>query len=274
MKNVLRTWKWSLGVVARSPLAIGALALVLIAGLYADYRWLYFPMESAVYLFVLGLIWALLSLALLVGLISISVAAAFDVAAADAQSISPHGLLRFNRCQFLRVAGFMLLAIPIAAGLYSLFEWVNSYSLEVASWLTFNTEKPVAQESADRVLGWVEYVLWVVLAGFLGSFLFILMRDGWRSALRSSPRLLANACCRATFLTTVLSLSVFGGAAHLLVNWNPKVTPGYLDFAQVISRVGLAVVLAVAGWVFWVLSITRHGRPTDTNPSPMPQVKE
>jgi hypothetical protein len=274
MKSVLKTWKWSLGVVARSPLAISVLVLILIAGLYADYRWLYFPMESAIYLFVLGFLWALLSLVVLVSLIAISVAAAMDVAVTDARSITLRGLLRFNCCQFLRVAGFILLAIPIAAGVYSLFEWVNSYSLEVASWLTFNTEKPVAQETADAALLWIERGLWVVISGFLISFLVSLVRDGWRASLSSVLRLLANACWRATFLTTLVAFLVFGGAAHLLVKWNPTVTPGHLDFAQVIARSGLAVVLAVAGWIFWILSISRHHRPDDTNPAPMPQAKE
>jgi hypothetical protein len=225
-------------------------------------------MESAVYLFVLGLIWALLSLAVVVGLIAVSIAAALDVATANARSIHPRVLLRFNRCHFLRVAGFMLLAIPVAVAVYSLFEWVNSYSLEVASWLTFNTEKPVAQETAESVLGWVEWVLWVAVAGFLGGFLVTLVRNGWRVALRSSPRLLASASWYSTFLTTLISFVIFGGIAQLLVQWNPTVTTWYLDFAQVIARSGFAVVIAVAGWIFWTLALTRFGAPVVPSPPP------
>jgi hypothetical protein len=270
MKNALKTWIWSLGVVARSPLTVGALALVLAAALYAGYRWLYFPMESAVSLFLLGLVWALLAMTVMVGLVAASTGAALEIAASGARAIPLRGLLRFNGRHWRRIAGFMLLAIPVVLAVYSIFEWINNYSLEVASWLTFNAEKPVAPETVERFLGWVEYVLWTVMAGFQGGFLLTLIRDGWRRALRSSPGLLANACWRATFLTTLVSILVFVGIAQLLVNWNPTAPPGYLDWAQVIVRCGLALSLIVAGWIVWILAMARQSDHAEASPAPSP----
>jgi len=270
MKNVLKTWKWSFAVVARSPLALAALAIVFAAQLYAAYRWLYFPMESAVYLMVIGALWAVVVFAVLAGLVAVSVAATLDAAAADARRIEPRSLLRFNRCGVLRAAGFLILAVLISSAVYYFFEWANSYSLEVASWLTFSTEKPVAQESAEAVMIWIERFLWIVALGFLMGFLVTLLRGGWPAALRAAPRLLANSCWRSPFLTSLLSLLVFGGIACLLINWNPTVTPGYLDFAQVILRNGLAIVVAVAGSIFWILALARHGAPAAAGPASTP----
>lgn len=261
MKNALTIWKWSFGVVARSPLALGALAIALAAEFYAAYRWLYFPMESATYLMVIGLLWALLMFAVLAGLIAVSAASANDAAAEGARCIKVRSLLRFHRSHWLRVAAFTIIAFLIATGVYSLFEWANSYSLEVASWLTFNTEKPVAQESAETVLNWIERLLWVIGSGFLLGFLLALVRQGWRAALRAVPRLLANACWRAPLLTGGISIVVFGGLACLLFTWHPIVPPGFLDYAQFVLRNGLGLAFTVAGWLFWMLALARHGAP-------------
>jgi hypothetical protein len=270
MKNALATWKWSFGVVTRSPLALLALTLVLAAELYGAYRWLYFPMESAAYLMVLGSLWALILFAALAGLIAVSTASANDAVAAGARSIDVRSLVRFSRTGWLRTAAFVVIAVLILPGVYSLFSWINSYSLEVASWLTFRSEKPVAQESAEAVLSWIESFLWVVVAGFLLGFLLAPVRQGWREALRAVPRLFADACWRAPLLTGLISVVVFGDLACLLFTWHPIVPPGFLDYAQIIIRNGLALAVAVAGWLFWMLSLARLRQSSmpPTGPSP------
>jgi hypothetical protein len=270
MKNALTTWKWSLGVVARSPLALAALAIALAAEFYAAYRWLYFPMESATYLMVIGLLWALLMFAVLVGLATVSAASATDAAATGGRCIAVRSLVRFSRTDWLRVAAFVVIAALISAGILSLFSWVNSYSLEVASWLTFNTEKPVAQETAEAVLIWIESFIGVVVAGFLLGFLVALLRRGWRDALRAVPCLLANACWRTPLLTGLISIFAFGGLAYLLFTWHPTVPPGFLDYAQIIIRNGLGVAIAIAGWLFWILSLARHSSPAGGSPLSTP----
>ncbi len=268
MKNVLKTWKWSLGLVARSPQAVAALTVVLAAVLYAAYRWLYFPMESAVYLMALGSLWALILFGVLATWMAVSVAAISDASAADARRIEWRSLVRFNRSERLRAAGFLILACLVVAAAWSLFAWIDSYSLEVASWFTFKSEKPMAQESVEAVLVWIERILWVAILGFLVSFLIALQREGWRGAFRLIPRLIANCCWRSSFLTSLVSLLVFGGVAYGLVTWHPKVTPGYMDFAQVIVRNAVALAVAVAGWAFWVLSLTRQGQRAPSSPAP------
>jgi hypothetical protein len=273
MKNALTAWKWSLGVVARSPMALGALAIALAAEFYAAYRWLYFPMESATYLMVIGLLWALLMFAVLAGLVAVSAASAFDVAATGARTIDARSLVRFSRTGWLRAAAWIVLAVAISAKVYYLFSWINSYSLEVASWLTFQSEKPVAQETAEAVLIWVERFLWIVVAGFLVGFLVALARDGWRAALRAVPRLLADACWRAPLLTGLVSIFAFGGIAYLLFTWNPTVPPGFLDYAQFILRNGLGLAFTVAGWIFWILALTRHSAPIVGGPVSTPDAK-
>lgn len=262
MKNAMSIWKWSLGVIARSPLVLLALAALVVAGLFGAYRWLYFPMESAVYLMVIGLLWAIVQYFVLVSLCAATAVAASGAAAAGADSLDVRRLVRFSRSDWLRSAAFVIFALVVAAGIHYLFSWINSYSLEVASWLTFRSEKPVAQESVDAVLGWIETFLWVVVAGFVLSFLLALIRQGWREALRAAPRLLANSCWRASFLTGLISLLVFGGLAYLLATWHPQAPLGFLDYAQAILRNALALLLAVAGWLFWLLSLARHSQPS------------
>lgn len=261
MKNALTAWKWSLRVIARSPLALLALSALVAAELYGAYRWLYFPMESAIYLMVIGLFWTLLECVILVSLLAVTAGAALDAAAAGTNSLTVHQLVRLSRSAWLGAAGFSAIASAVIGGVHYFFGRIEGYALEVASFLTFRSEKPVAPETIDRIFGWIENILWVVVAGFLIAFLLTLIRQGWREAVRAAPRLLANACWRVAFLTGLVSVLVFGGLAYLLIIWHPTAPPGFLDFAQVILRNGLALVFAVAGWLFWLLSVARLSLP-------------
>ncbi|MBI4166340.1 MAG: hypothetical protein HY508_11465 [Acidobacteria bacterium] len=266
MKNALTTWKWSILVVARSLLALLAVSAVVAVGLYGAYRWLWFPAESAVYLMAGGILWGALEFFVLVSVFAATASAANDAAAVGAHSLQLPRLVRFSRSGWLRSAAFIFLAILFIGGVHSLFSWVNSYSLEVASWLTFRSEKPVAQESAEAVLNWVENFLWVVVLGFLLGFLVTLTREGWRGALRAAPRLLANSCWRTPFPTGLISVFVFGGLAYLLATWHPVVSPGFLDYSQAILRNGTALLLTVAGWLFWIVALAHFSLATGNPP--------
>jgi hypothetical protein len=262
MKKMLTAWKWSLRVIVRSPLVLLALSALVAAGLYGAYRWLYFPMESAVYLMVVGLLWAFVQFFVLVGFFAVTASAANNAAAGGADSLQLRKLVRFSRSDWLRAAAFVILALLVAGGIRFLFSLINSYSLEVASFLTFRSEKPVAPETIESVFGWVENLVWVVILGFLLSFLLALVRQGWRETLRGVPRLLANSCWRTPFLTSLISILIFGGLAYLLATWHPQAPTGFLDYAQAILRNGLALLLAVAGWLFWMLALASRSQPS------------
>ncbi len=262
MKNALATWKWSLRVIARSPLVLLALAVVAGLWLFGAYRWLWFPAESAGYLLVAGALWVLLQFLVLAGFVAGTAAGAIDAAAEGAGALNIRKLVPASRAEWLRAAVFVLVALLVVAAIHWLMSFINSFSLEVASFLTFRSEKPVAPETIGRVFSWVENLLWVVVLGFLISFLLALLRKGWREAVGAMPRLFASACWRPPFVTGLLSILVFDGLGYLLITWNPKAPPGFLDYAQVLLRNGLALLLTVAGWLFWLLSLAHHYQPS------------
>lgn len=257
MKNALATWKWSLAVIARSPLVLLALAVVVAAWLYGAYRWLWFPSESAGYLMIIGIIWIIAQGAVVAAFLAGTETCAGNASATGADFMRTHELVGFGLRRWLHAAEFVLLASLFVLALNYLFERLHDLALEVASFLTFQSERAVAPETVDTVFWVIEAVLWIVVAGFLLSFLLALLRDSWRKSLRAAPRLLASACWRAPFLTTLGTFLVFGGLAYLLSTWHPKVSPGFSDYAQVILRQGAALLLAVVGWLFWVLSLAR-----------------
>ncbi len=261
MKNALATWKWSLGVIARSPLVLLALAVLVGAWLYGAYRWLWFPSESAGYLFVLGIIWLIVQVGVLAGFLAGTATCAGEAAATGRDSMCTKKLVGFSLRQWLQSVGFLLIASLFVLALRYLFERVYDFALEVASFLTFHAERAVAPETVDKVFWVIEILMWIVVAGFLLSFLLVAMRRGWCESLRAAPRLLANACWRMSFLTTLVSFLVFGGLSYLLATWHPKVSPGFADYAQLILRQGAALLLAVAGWLFWNLSLARLNLP-------------
>jgi len=258
MKTALATWKWSLGVIARSPLVLLALAAVAAAWLYGAYRWLWFPAESAGYLLVAGALWALVQFLVLAGFVAGTAGSATDAAAEGGASLGLRKTVPTGRSPWLRGLVFVAVASLVIAAVHWLFTFVNTFSLEVASVLTFRSEKPVAPETVESVLVWIENLLWVVVLGFLLNLLLALLREGWREAVRAMPRLLAGACWRLPFLTGLVSVFVFGGFACLLVTWRPQAPPGFLDYAQVLLRNGIALLLAVAAWLFWALSLARQ----------------
>ena len=257
MKNALITWKWSLTVIARSPMVLVVLAVVLAAWLYAAYRWFWFPVESAGYLLTAGLGWILVQVIVLAGYFAVSAMSVGDAAATSAAFLCTRKLVGFSRRQLLRAMAFVVAGALVVLVVLVLFTRLDRFALEVASFVTFRAEKPVSPETIGKVFTVLEALLGIAIAGFLLSFLLALILQGWRESLRAAPRLLASACGRAAFLTSFLSLLIFGGWAYLVATWHPKVPPGFLDYTQLIVRQGLALLLAVAGWLFWMLSLAR-----------------
>ena len=107
----------------------------------------------------------------------------------------------------------------------------------------------------------IEGLLWIVLSGYLLSFFIVLLREGWGEAGKRRWKLLAACAFRAPFVSRLLSVAVFGGAAYELAIWHPIVPPGFWDYTQLIARFSLALVLVSAGVVFWTLSLVRLQSP-------------
>ena len=264
MKRALATWKWSLAVVACSPgLLVVQAALVVLWG-FGAYQWLWLP-ESSGLLLLFALVWGLAQILLVVVVLTGTAASASEAAATSAARVGLRSFVGFNRRQFA-----LCLVMATASGLLVLtlvaaFSWVNEYALEVASFLTFRSEKAVSPVTVGKVFWVVQTYLWIVVWGFLLSFLTVLLRGGWSEARRQAARLLANCCWRSAFLTSLLSMLVFSGLAYLLATWHPKVPAGFWDYSQIILRMGGALLLLVIGWLFWMLSLARLGLPPGEN---------
>jgi magnesium-transporting ATPase (P-type) len=266
MKKTLATWKWSLAVVARSPRLVLALAAVAALWGLGAYKWLWLP-ESSGLLLLVALVWGLAQVLVLVGVLTGAATSAGEAAAASATHLGLRSFVGFNRRQFARCLVMVTASGLLALALAALFGRCNEYTLEVASFLTFHSEKPVSPVTVAKVFWVIQTFLWIVIWGFLLSFLIVLLRTGWREAKRQSAHLIANCCWRSSFLTSLLSVVVFGGLAYLLASWHPKVSAGFWDYAQLLLRMGGALLLLVFGWLFWMLSLARLSLPTAEGPS-------
>ncbi len=84
--------------------------------------------------------------------------------------------------------------------------------MEVASFLTFHSQKPVSHVRIEEIYDVIEWLLVDGLAAGSSLSLFIaLLRDGWRRAAEQSGKLLAGCAFGTPFLTSLLSVVVFGG---------------------------------------------------------------
>ncbi|MFB3923435.1 MAG: hypothetical protein ACE145_17070 [Terriglobia bacterium] len=262
MKNAIATWKWSLGVLARSSRALLAVAAVAAVWSFGAYQWLWLP-ESSGLLLVLALIWAIVQIAVVAGFSAATVTAAAGVAADGRERVELRGLMSFGRRQCLRSLAWGAASLALILVFAALFKRSDDFALEVASFLTFHSEKAVHPVDVGKVFWVIQMLIWMVVGGFLLSFQVRLLREGWRESGRRAGRLLANSCWRAPFLTMLLVSVVFGGLAWLLANWHPKVPPGFWDYVQVLVRLGVALLLLAAGWLFALLSLARYYFPSE-----------
>jgi hypothetical protein len=256
MKNAFAVWVRSLGVVARSYRIVVVLAALTALWVWAAYEWLGLP-ESSTLLLILALVWAIVQLLATVGIVAGTVSGAVEVAASGARRL-PLGVLW--TVYWKKLLNTLLLGIPAAVLVWLcglIFDWTNARSVEVASFLTFHLQKSVSHVLIDEIYRVIEGLLWIVLSGFLLSFFVALFRGGWHEAGKQRWKLLAGCAFQTPFLTSLLSVAVFGGIAAELVNWHPVAPPGFWDYTQMIVRFALALILISAGVLFWSLSLAR-----------------
>jgi hypothetical protein len=256
MKKTLEAWQWSLGLLARSPMAVLGLAVLSALWGLAAYEWLSLP-EASVWMLLLSLIWALAQVLIAVSVLAGSAASAGEAAAFGSAPRIGLTFITFNRTLLARTALFALPAGFLVWVTATITGWLDAHSLDVASFLTFHSEKPVSYIVVGDIFWGIESLLWIAVSGFLLTLLIILLRAGWREALRQATRTLANCFWRASFLTSFVGVAMFGGLSYLLVNWHPKVTPGSWDYTQMVARMGVALLLLVGGWFFILLSLAR-----------------
>lgn len=258
---------WSLGVLARSCWTFLALAVLIALWAVGAYEWLGLP-ESSGLLLILALIWAIVQLLVAVAIIAGSASGAAEVAAADGRKLPLRSLWVKNRKSLLRTLIVCLVSFVLVLFVGGVFNWINNHSLEVASFLTFRSQKPVSHVLIEKIYWVIEMLLWVVVSGLLLSFLTTLVGGGWAEARKQEGKLLAGCLFRTPFLTSLLSVAVFGGLAYELSNWHPVVSPGFRDYAQVIARFSLVSILLAAGWLSWLLSLARLCLPKQDSPQP------
>ena len=264
MKTVFAAWTWSLAVVARSYWTVLALAAVIALWAWAAYEWLGLP-ESSGLLLMLALVWAIIQLLALVGIITANVSGAAEVAASGGGKFPLRALWVNGQRKLLNALIFSFGSCCLAWLVATVFDWINNHSVEVASFLTFHSQKPVSHVLIEEIYGVIETLLWIVLAGFFLSFLHTLLHDGWREARKQMWKLLAGCIFHTPFWTSLLSVVVFGGLAYELANWHAKASVGFWDYTQMIARFALVLSLLAAGWLFWLLSLARLYIPKQEN---------
>jgi hypothetical protein len=264
MKKAFATWKWSLTVVARSPLVVVTLVAIAALWSYGAYQWLWLP-ESSLLLLILALFWAIAEIMVAVGVVAGMAASTLSAAAAAANHLSLRSLAGFTRRHYARALASIVLTAIIILLLHGLFALANERALEVASFLTFHSEKAVSPVTVGKVFWVMEWLVWIVAWGFLLSLFLIVHSGGWGEARCRAARTLKNCCWRASFFTSLLTLVVFRGLAWLLATRHPEVPVGLWDYAQTVIRLGISLVLIVVGSLFWLLSLARLNLPPAQN---------
>ncbi|MGO8787238.1 MAG: hypothetical protein ACLQVL_07625 [Terriglobia bacterium] len=265
MKKAFTAWMWSLGVVARSFWTVVVVAALIALWVFAAYEWLGLP-ESLALLLILAFIWAVAQLLAGIAIVAGTVSGAGDAAVAEGRSLPVGSLWTINRKRLLNTMIFCLVSLVLVWLFRAIFGWIEEHSVEVASFLTFHSERAVSHVPIEEIYDVIEGLLWTVISGFLLSFLIALLQVGWRDAGKQKWKLLAGCAVGTPFLTTLLSVLVFGGIAYDLANWRPVVPPGFWDYTQMVTRFTVALILISAGVFFWLLSLARLQAPKRGSP--------
>jgi hypothetical protein len=258
MTRTSRTWVWSLGVVAHSYRTVVVVAAFIALWAFLFYQWLGMPAESSAPLFILAVIWALAQLLAAVAILAGIVLGAVQAAAADEGCVALPSLVSIRGRSLLKALAFLIVGFFAVWACGSVFHWFDEHSLEVASFLTFHFQKPVSSVVVQDVYDFIEGLLWIVIGGFLLSFFIALLRAGWRPAFVQARQLLAACAFRSSFLTSLLTVVVFGGLAYELTDWRPVVPPGFWDYTQMLVRFSLVLLLVSSGVMFWLLALARQ----------------
>jgi hypothetical protein len=255
MNRAFAAWIWSLGVVARSYRTVVVLAALIALWVLAAYEWLGLPAESSALLMILSSIWAIVQLLAAAVIAGGTIAGAAETASTEGVNFPLRRLWTMGRKKLFTALIFGLMSLVLVWLCSAVFDWVNGHSVEVASFLTFHSGRPVSHVRIEKIYAFIEGLWWTVFSGFLLSFFIALWREGWRSAGKRTAKLLAGCAFRAPFLTNLLSVLVFGGIAYELANWHPVVPAGFWDYTQMGVRFSLVLILISAGVLLWSLSL-------------------
>lgn len=256
---------WSLGVVARSYRTVVVLGVLIALWAWAAYQWLGLP-ESSALLLILAFFWAVVQLVAGVIVTAGTVSGAAGAAATESRCFPLRSLWTLGRKKLLTALIFCLVSSTLVWLCGTVFSWINAHSIEVASFLSFHSEKAVSHVPIEEIYDVLEGLMWIVLSGFLLNFFIALLHGGWRGAGKQTWKLLGGSAFRSPFLTNLLSVAVFGGIAYELVNWHPMVPAGFWDYTQMIVRFSLTLTLISAGLLFWSLSLARLQAPKQDPP--------
>jgi hypothetical protein len=251
-----RAWTSSLGVLARSPEYVIALAAILAVWGLAGYQWLWLP-ESSPWVLALTLVWLLAMAVLAVAVLAGSALSVSTVAAGTDARLRLRRILSFEKKGIQRAALVAFIGLLLGLGFDALFGWINNHALNAASFLTFQTQHPVSYVLIGKALWVIEALIWIVVAGFLTMWLLAPLRPTSQAVARSTVRSVARGFGAIVFLTGVLAVAVFGGLASWATTWHPRVKAGNWDYAQLGIRTGGALLLITLGWLFWMLALAR-----------------
>jgi len=264
MKKTLEAWLWSLRLLARSPFALVGLGVLSALWVLAAYQWLALP-ESSALMLVLTFVWGLAQVLIAISALAGTAASAVEAAGFGSPPSSGLTFVTFNRRLLARTV-LLALGGAILAYLVSLaLGWVDAHTVEIASFLTFHSQKPTSHIVIEKILWWIEAAVWIVVCGFLLTFLMTLLRSGWGGAFQQSKHIFANCLYRGSFLTVVVGVLVFGWLSNFLFNWHPQVMPGFWDYTEAVLRLGFGLLLLVAGWFFTLLSLARLNPRQDSS---------
>lgn len=267
MMNSIKTggsaWKQSLRALARSPVYV--LALAAIGGLWclAGYEWLWLP-ESSGWVLALAFAWIVALAAVALALLAGSVASATSVACGTDRCLHLRKIISLEKRRLGRTLLVVLAGILLCSALSTVFGWLDSHALAVASFLTYHLQHPVSYMPISNFLSIIEALVWIFFAGFVLAWLLVLSSTPQPAAPRSTRETLAWSVSLSVFLTGILSVVGFGGLAWLLATWHPVVKPGGWDYAQFGIRNGAALMLLTLGWLFWALALARLALPPVT----------
>jgi hypothetical protein len=266
MKSAFTAWGWGLRVVARSPLPV--LALAAVAGLWglAAYQWLWIP-ESSLLMLATTLVWAILLVVAGIVLLAGTAAGAAQAVSARDQRLSLRAFWKLGGRDFALTLLLVLAGLALVVLLAGIFGWVNRHSIEVASFLTFHSAKPVSHVVIEKIYGVIEALIWIATAGLLLNSLISLLSVGWGETRKQWKAILASCCYKRAFLASLVNVVVFGGVAGRIAIWHPDMPVGFWDYAQTATRFGVVLILLVAGWLAWILSLARLSRPSPKEPA-------
>jgi len=256
MKKTFAAWKWSLGVLVRSYGTVVALAALIAVWGFLFYEWLGLP-ESSALLLIVAFLWAVAQLLATAVIVVGIVSGAGEAAALDGRALRLTRLLKKDRKRFLNALILCLGSCVLLWLLAGVYHWINQHLIEVASFLTFHSEKAISHVHIEKIFDYAMGLSVIILTSFLLSFFIVLMRSGWRGTLKQAGSLLARCAFGSSFFTTLLTVVVFGNVTIGLTRWHPVVPPGFWDYAQMIARFSIIFVARAAQWLFLLLSLAR-----------------